>query len=257
MIERCVWPDLPEKYDCALREAVAYIIGRFDVVGIVAAGTIIAGKPDASSDLDLYVIHKQPFRQRIQKLFSRVPAEIFINPPGMVERYFAEEAAYGRPVTAHMLATGFVVLDLDPVVHKLRTRALEILAQPEPATGRITGGRYEPKRLDAARYMPATIYEDAVDVAERDPATSQMLLSWAVLDMLRFVFVRAGMHQPRHKELISAVGEIDAVTAGLAGEFYETADLAARLDIAGRIADQTIGVRGFFEWESDPEPVDE
>jgi predicted nucleotidyltransferase len=256
LVDECTWPDLPEKYDRALREAVAYILGQFDVLGVVAAGTIVDGKPDASSDLDIYVIQNEPFRQRIQRFFGGVPAEIFVNPPAAIERYFIEEAAHMRPVTAHMLATGFVVLELDPVVGELRRRAVELLAKRPASSERITGGRYQPKRLDAARYVPATIYEDACDVAERDPATAQMLLSGALFDMLRFVFVREGRHQPRHKELLGALREIDVETWALACEFYQTALLEARLEIAGRIADRTIGVRGFFEWESDPEPVE-
>jgi hypothetical protein len=252
----CVWPDLPDKYDRALREAVEYILGRFEVVGIFAAGTIIEGKPDASSDLDLYVVHRQPFRQRIQKFFNGVPAEIFVNPPAVIERYFEEEGAYMRPVTAHMLATGFVVIELDPVVSELRARAEALLAQRPASSERITGGRYQPRRLDAARYVPATLYEDAVDVAERDAATADMLVYWAVREMLNYCFVREGRQRPRHKELIEAVAQIDEETGALAWEFYAARRPAARLEIAGRIADRTIGVRGFFEWETDPEPVD-
>ena len=91
MMSQCKWPDLPEKYGKALREAVRFILNRFDVSGIVAAGTIIEGNPDLSSDLDVYVIHRKLFRQRIQKFFNDVPAEIFVNPP----------AAVGAPCPPH------------------------------------------------------------------------------------------------------------------------------------------------------------
>src|SRR5690349_862702 len=81
MDRRFTFPSLPGKYDQALRDAVAFVLERFQPVGIVAAGTIVRGAPDPSSDLDLWVIHLQPVRQRLQKFFQGVPAEIFENPP--------------------------------------------------------------------------------------------------------------------------------------------------------------------------------
>ena len=108
----CTWPDLPERYGAALREAVAYILDRYreDVLGIVASGTILRGTPDPTSDFDLYVIHGKPVRQRLQKFFRGVPAEIFVNPPASTRKNFCKEHGDGRPITAHMLATGTVIL---------------------------------------------------------------------------------------------------------------------------------------------------
>ena len=85
------WPELSPHYDAALREAAAYILGRYEVLGLVASGSIIQGNPHATSDFDLYVIHARPQRQRVQKRFGGVPVEIFVNPPVMIRRYFEEE----------------------------------------------------------------------------------------------------------------------------------------------------------------------
>jgi hypothetical protein len=119
-IEECTCPDLAERYDVALREAVAFTLGRFpETVAIAAAGTIVRGSPSASSDLDLYVIHEAAYQQRLQYVFSGVPAEIFVNPEVQVRTYLGREQRHGRPIAAHMLATGFPVLDttgaLEPV----------------------------------------------------------------------------------------------------------------------------------------------
>jgi predicted nucleotidyltransferase len=135
------------------REAVQFILKRFDVLGIVAAGTIVRGSPAATSDLDIYVIQRPPFRQRVQKFFNGIPTEIFVNPPAMIEKYFIEERAARRPLTAHMLATGFVVLELDPVIGQLRQRAAEVLAD-SPADN--------PENFTMARYLAAALYEDAL-----------------------------------------------------------------------------------------------
>jgi predicted nucleotidyltransferase len=55
LLALCKWPELSEKYDLALRSAVEFILENYSPVGIVAAGTIIRGAPDKSSDLDIYV----------------------------------------------------------------------------------------------------------------------------------------------------------------------------------------------------------
>lgn len=247
VFDRCNWPDLAEKYDLALREAVRFVLQRFDVSGIVVSGTIVRGNPDLTSDLDIYVVHRGAFRQRIQKFFNGVPAEIFVNPPHAIRRYFVGECKAGRPCTAHMLTTGFVVLARDPVVDDLRTQARDLLAHPPEST---------PLGLDIARYTVACVYEDAMDVVERDPATAQMLLSRAVHDMLGFCFKKADLFVPRHKELLRALAEIDPGTAEMASEFFTAADLDTQLRLAEQLADRTIGVRGFFEWETAPEIVE-
>lgn len=49
----CRFPGLREPYATALRDAVAFALTRTQPIGIVAAGTIIRGNPDRSSDIDL------------------------------------------------------------------------------------------------------------------------------------------------------------------------------------------------------------
>ena len=184
----CRWPGLPAPYDAALREAVQYIEERYRPWGIVASGTVVRGAPDRTSDLDLCVIHGQPWRQRVQKFFSGVPAEIFVNPPASVRQYFQQEHAGGKPITAHMLATGWVVVARHEVVHTLRREAAEWLEKPV---------EYPPFRAIMGRYLAATLYEDARDVAEKDPATAGMLMHEAVMAMVRHWFLQRGHFVPR------------------------------------------------------------
>ncbi|MFC1997911.1 hypothetical protein ACFLXI_09985, partial [Chloroflexota bacterium] len=222
-----------------------YILGRYRVSGIIVSGTIIRGNPDPASDLDIYVIHQEDFRQRIQKFFGHIPAEIFVNPPHKVEAYFVEEGSKRRPITAHMLATGFVILDIDPVIQDLIQKAKRLMAQPPAA----------PKDLTTHRYFPALLFEDAVDIAQNDPATAQMILSQAVTEMLNFSFIQAGEFIPRQKSLLKELEKIDDVTADLPRNFFEGTSFDLRLDIAGKIADRTIKERDFFEWKVPPEKL--
>lgn len=248
LFDRCRWPDLDAPYAAALREAVAFILDRFGeaVLGIVASGTIIRGNPGPSSDLDVYVIQANPQRQRIQRWFHGVPAEIFVNPPQAIEGYFAEEQRAARPLTAHMLSTGFVVLDRDPVVEALRVRARELLAAP-PALS--------PDQLRWERYGAALLFEDGLDVVDSDPATAAMILGDAVRRMLRYRFRQEGRFYPRDKDLLAATEALDPPLGRLAREFYTSTNFAWQLTLAEDIAAKTLGVMGFFAWESALEDV--
>jgi len=241
------YPALAEPYHTALREAVRFILDRYDdAVGIIAAGSILRGQGRATSDLDLYVIRTRPQRQRVQRWFNGVPAEIFVNPPHKVERYFAEERRASRLVTAHMLANGAVVLALDPVVDHLRTQAqAELQRSPVPSDADL---RWE-------RYLAALELEDGLDILDEDPAGGAMILGGAVHKMVRYAFRQAGRMIPRDKDLLSALETLDPALAKAARRFYRERDPATQRTIAEQIADRALGVRGFFEWESEPEEV--
>ena len=246
-IERCRWPSLDDPYGQALEQVVRFVLERYAVYGIIASGTILRGHPDPSSDLDIYVLHREASRQRSQRYFNGVPAEIFVNPPHAVRSYFLEEQAAHRPLTAHMLASGYVVLDDDPIVEALRAEAVELLAHP-PAP---------PADLTMARYGIALLYEDAVDVADRDEAAARLILARAVDQMIAHCFVCAGRFVPRPKDLLRELQQLAPITADLALAYYGSASLPETLHLAGQLADRTVGARGFFEWESALEPVPE
>jgi predicted nucleotidyltransferase len=242
----CTWPSVPERYLLALKEAIAFVLAEFpEAVGIVASGTIVRGRPDPSSDLDIYVIQLAGFRQRIQAYFRGVPAEIFVNPPVAIERYFHDEERDSRPLTAHMLATGHLIAATDPITTVIVEKARAQLAR-QPTI---------PADLTQSRYMLATLLEDGVDVSGRDKLTSRMLLSLAVERLVRHAFVKAGRFQPRAKDLLKDLDSLDPEMARLARQFYRSITLRKQLRTANAIADRSIGARGFFEWKSGKEAV--
>lgn len=233
------WPELAEPYAGALREAVALILERFAVWGIVASGTPLTGVPDRASDLDIQVVHAHPQRQRLQRRWHGVPVEIFVNPPQMIRRYFAGER--DRPSTAHMLASGVVVLDRHPVVAELCAEARTWLATPPNLT---------PEQLTLRRYMAADAYENAQDIQTRDPANALSILHDAVRLMLEYAFLAANRPLPRAKTKLAALAEINPALERLAHDYYLACDPSAYFALAAAIAAQTIHTSGFFEWES-------
>ena len=242
--ERCRWPELPPRADRAVRAAVRFVLERFDVEGVIAAGTHISGTPDARSDLDIYVIHAQPHRQRIQKWFEGIPAEIFVNPPSSIRSYFVEEV--DRPSTAHMLAGGFVVLERSPVVDDLRREAHAWLQRPLEKSE---------LQLTAARYFAADEFDNARDVRERNPATAARILNGVVDSMLDYAFLVRGRRLPRTKAYLDDLNKMEPHLGELARRYYLAQDLDDRFTVAEQIARRTIEESGFFEWESPLETV--
>lgn len=246
LFARCTFPDLPARYDAALREAVAFILERYDALGIIASGTIVRGTPGENSDLDLYVIQRPAWRQRVQRCFNGVPAELFVNPPQRIAEYFASDRRAGRPITAHMLATGTVILDRDPLIAELIAQArAELDRAPAPSEEDLT----------FRRYMIATQVEDAADIASVDPQAASMILGLAVHGLLQYTFLAANRWIPRDKDMLAALHALDPVLARHARAFYAAADAPARLPLGERIAQHVIGTDRFFEWESAPEDV--
>jgi GNAT superfamily N-acetyltransferase len=248
LLELCRYPELAEPYAIALRQAVEFILDRFDVIGLFACGTIIRGIPSPASDLDLYVIVRRPQRQRLQRFFNGVPCEIFSNPVFQIRRYLSEEQAEGTPITAHMLATGFPVLELDPVVSELRQEAASLLASPPIPN---------PRALLMQRYMLATQLEDGRDMVNVDEMAASLFLNRAVSGMLEYAFLGRGVHIPRTKDISGALSALDPRLAGLAQAYHRADHAARRLELAEAIADITIQVQGFFEWDGGIEEVPE
>lgn len=245
MIAQCQLPELAEPYASAAREAVAYIIERWQPIAIILAGSVLRGEGDASSDMDTFVIFEGSYRQRVQKRFNGVPFEIFANPPRRARRYLEEEQLDGGGSTIHMLATGFVVLNRDAVITDLIQRSQYILTQtPLPLDSHLI---YQ-------RYMAADKFENALDLRQREPALGLLLASSAMLDMLNYYFISQSKWIPRHKDLLKTLRSENPELARLVEQFFQaTGDI--RFDLAAQIADRTIGTRGFFEWESEQDKV--
>lgn len=246
ILSQCSWPSLSEPFATALRQAVGFVFDELQPVGVIATGTIVRGHSHRSSDLDVCVVHLDSYRRRVQRFFNGVPAEILINPPSAIRAYLAEEDRDGRRLTAHMLATGVVVFQADPVVDELRAEAAQWLAKETHLS--------DFERV-SSRYTIASRLEDAFDVLGSDDATAAMLLSESVLAMLEYLCKAERGQIPRRKDLLAQVATLRPIVAVRAADFFRVSDVAERARLAGEIADQTIGARGFFEWDSGPGPA--
>lgn len=241
--------NLSTRQEAALREALEFIHRTSSPIGIVVCGSLVLGEGDESSDLDLYVVWERRERQRIQKVFGGVPAEIFINPPAKVREYFRAEAVEGAPSTADMLARGVVVHGGDePVIQELVDEARAVLrSRPDPTEAELT----------EKKYAAATALEDGRDRLPIDPATAVMFLTDAVCRMVEFWFLDTNQMMPRRKERMAAIATAEPEFGALLDAFWLEAVLEEKLSAAEKLADAILGERGFFEWSSEIEPVEE
>lgn len=236
-------------FDQAFAELAAYAQATWQPLGLVVAGSIVRGEAGPTSDLDVFVVHAQPWRVRAQRRFAGVPAELFVNPPAQVRRYFASEHADGRPSTAHMFATGEVVglagASPHPVLAELVREARDWLARPLAFT---------PAQLAARRYLPIDLLDDARDIVDADPAAAQLLLAQAVSAIIAYAFLSRGQFQPRRKRAIAALTAVDPRAGALVVEATSQVGRAALATVEA-LARHVLGVETFFAWETDPDPV--
>ncbi len=228
-------------YDRALDEAEAYIRASWQSHGIVVSGSIVRGEAGPTSDLDIVVVHREPWRLRDQRRFAGVPAELFVNPPERIRGYFAAEHGEGRPCTAHMLSTGEVLAG-DDVVAALIAEARDWLARPLAPT---------PAELIARRYAAVDTLDDARDVLASDTAAAHLLLASAVQHVIEYAFWQRAMFQPRRKHLVPALAAIDAVAADHVRAFAAATSAVSAADIASALARHVLGADTFFAWTSE------
>lgn len=229
-------------YDRAVAELVAYVRETWRPLGILLSGSIVRGEAGPLSDLDVNVVHAEPWRQRVQRRFAGVPAELFVNPPAQLRRYFASEHAAGRPTMAHMFSTGEVLAphaELDALVAEAR----DWLARPLA---------WAPVQLAGQRYMAIDWLDDARDVIDADPISAQLLMAQAVEQIIACACFARGRPRPHRKRALAALAAIDPVAADLVRAWAARSGRAA-LEAALALARHVLGVDTFFEWSSDRE----
>jgi len=246
-IPKTSMPDLRDPYATALGMCIEDLFARYDVVAIVATGTIVRGGGDSRSDIDLHVLHAGTFRERVQLFYNEVPFEIFVNPPGRIKGYFNEDVSARRPIAPHMFATGVIVYDPTHIAAELAIQAKEILAKPPPAVTEAA--------CVALKYSAATEFEDVEDLGDRDATAASILLGSVVRRLIECrVEVEPGW-LPRAKDLIDRLRQIDPVCAELAVEATGKVEWSERLDAARKLCVRVIGYDGFFEWKSPREEL--
>jgi len=229
-------------YQGALNKAISWINEEFKPTGIIVTGSIIRGNPHVNSDFDIYVIHEESYRQRVQKYFDEVPCEIFVNNFKHVYEYFEQEYKVNRPVSAHMIATGTVLIgEANLALKKLIEDANKFL---------LTAPNIDDAKRTATKYTISTLFEDATDIKDSDPIACRYFLNRMVQDLMDFVFLDHGIPLPRPKERINYMESNYPNIGKLISSYYKTESFSSQYNIAKELVMLICGEIGFFEWDS-------
>jgi hypothetical protein len=96
------------------------------------------------------------------------------------------------------------------------------------------------------------MFEDAADLAERDPEGALLLLGNAVYELASCRLAAEPNWIPRQKDFPPTLREIDPLAASLIVA-ASTGDAASRFHAARRLCIHVTGADGFFEWTSQRE----
>jgi hypothetical protein len=228
----------------AVHQAQAYIVNRFHPIGFVISGTVVRGEHHPRSDLDIVIIHEHPWRQRVQRYFNDVTAELFINPPWAIQQSFDLEVRSGRPAMLHMLVTGRVMVDQSAIVADLCEQATQILD---------AGPDIETATLQQLVYATASVFEDGVDLRHEDPERSMTLIHSSLIDAINMWFLRQALWQPRPKRLFGALEAREPILGALVRDVLRTQDADERIARSTEAMERLIGTTGFFVWEGEQE----
>jgi hypothetical protein len=233
-------------YDQAIAELEPYVQATWKPIGVIVAGSIVRGEAGPTSDLDVVVVHEEPWRLREQRWFAGVPTELFVNPPDRIRKTFANEHAEGQPSLADMFATGEVLgAPPHPVVAELIREARDWLARPVALT---------PAQLAAQRYGAVDELDNARDVIDDDLAAAHLFLASAVTQIIACAFLGRGQFQPRRKRAIAALSKLDPTAGDLIRRWAAQSGRDA-LATVEQLARHVIGVDTFFAWASDRDPL--
>ncbi|MFN8277481.1 MAG: nucleotidyltransferase domain-containing protein [Chitinophagales bacterium] len=235
--------EMLEIHKTALDEAKVWIEQNYKPIGIIASGSIIRGNPNAKSDFDIYVIHDEEFRQRIQKYFNKVPCEIFINSIEQTRASFIKEQMENRPVTAHMLATGLVIKgEENNNVKSVLDEAKAYQNKPKD---------FNEHDLTLFKYGISIWLEDANDIAADDEVTCHYILGKVTDKIIEYWFFKNQRPLPRIKERFNIIKTADGEFYGSICSLFNERNVKEKLKSLNVLVEKELGVKGFFEWQTE------
>jgi hypothetical protein len=239
--------DIPDRYLHALETVLAEIETETEPVGILLTGSVIHGNAAATSDLDVAILHDQPWRQRVQRVVESVPVECFINSHAWWMRTLDSEAAGGRSPAAHFLARGVIWRDDEGRMRELQRTAQRYVD---------AGPQISEQILVALRYAAVSTLEDGTDIVTIDAARARWLLYDAIDKALRYHYMRNRTWIPREKDLFQDVDERWPGLGAFVREAFNSGSVVALSNMATEVVRTCTGGTRFFDWSSSRQELD-
>jgi len=234
------------RYERALAVVSDKLLAEFgnDLLGLLFAGSAAYGTPMKTSDLDLFVLIAQPWRQRRNLVVEGVEVELFINPLSQIRK----ELNRSYNSTIEMFARGKIVYDPQGLLEELASEARQIASKPiRPPTDTYF-----------VRYKPSDALKDTEDLMDVDPQAASLQLSVALREALEALFLREGRRPPKAKHLLQQVAEhMPDIAADARTVLDGSVPLEERVELLRSITERILAPVGgiLLEGETAPEPV--
>ncbi len=234
------------RFERALAVVSDQLLAEFgnDLLGLLFAGSAAYGTPMKTSDLDLFVLIAQSWRQRRNIVVEGVEVELFINPLEQIRK----ELAKSYNSTIEMFAKGRVVYDPQGLLVELAAEARQIRSRPPKP----------PTDTYFVRYKPSDALKDVEDLMDVDPQAASLQLSVALREALEAMFLREGRRPPKPKHLLQQAAEhAPDVAADARTVLDASVPLEERVELLRSITERILAPIGgiLLEGETAPEPV--
>jgi predicted nucleotidyltransferase len=133
-----------------------------EVIGILACGSFVTGKPTQFSDIDVHIVMQSQidWRERGNKVITGFVIEYFANPLKKLTQYLDDDVKIRRRVTAHMLATGKILLDKTGELKKLQKEAKKYLTKQFKSISKT--------EIESAKYRLWDMCENLKEVSNKN-----------------------------------------------------------------------------------------
>jgi predicted nucleotidyltransferase len=200
-----------EGFEKALGEVTRRLQDEFGdrLLGLLLAGSYAYGEPMATSDIDLYVVIDEPWRQRRNLVVGGMPVELFINPPQKLSNEIVEAGS-----TTEMFARGRAVYDPRGVIARLQAEAVSVADQPRA----IPHG----DDLERLRYMVTDTTQDAYDLLVAGDAGFEIALFDAMRWVLEAYYRLTGRRMPKLKYVVRDLRGREPALADVVSRIFDT-----------------------------------
>ena len=222
---------MTDRHERALTEIVDRLHAEFGdrLLGLLLGGSYAYGEVMATSDIDLYVLIDEPWRQRRNLVIDGVDVELFVNPPHKISAEITEGGA-----TTDMFARGRILYDRGGTVAQLQREAAMLAEQLRP----IPLG----DDLEWLRYQATDTLKDAYDLVVAGDADIELAMANALEHTLAAYYALGGRRMPKPKYVMRDLRDREPGLAEVVRFITSSGeDPRARWDRLDALTDEVLG----------------
>jgi hypothetical protein len=211
-----------------------------DLLGVLAGGSRIYGKPGRTSDLDVHVVIASSRCCRRTVIMDGIEVEQFLHPPAQVRKNFIDDVGI-----LPLFAQGKSLYDPCRIIVELQAEAKVLWEQgPEPIA---------PNEIWRHRFIPSARLRDLEDIAETDEATLALVIVEVCNQLLETHYRLHHCWKPKAKRVLNNLAQWDAPAELLARTVLSLRPLVERQAALVTLAEHVLAPLGGLmpiEWSN-------